>query len=109
MAIPRGVIMVADDPSKPRSRQCDASLQFGPSPADFGQHADITLQDTLNRDYALRLFIDNQELGLQTQDNRTWTPVQRPYVPHFPLRTLTDGCACVEVFPQNPRCVLRSK
>jgi len=59
-------------------------FSFGPSPADFGQHADITLQDTLHRDYVLRLFIDNQELGLQTQDNRAWTPAQRPYVPHFP-------------------------
>jgi hypothetical protein len=53
-------------------------------PANFGQHADITLQDTLHRDYALRLFIENQELGLQTQDNRIWTPVQRLHVPCFP-------------------------
>jgi len=75
--------MVADHPSKPRSRKCGASLQFWSIPADFGKYADITLQDTLHRDYALRLFIDNQELGLQTQDNRTWTPAQPPYVPHF--------------------------
>jgi len=76
-------MMVADDQPKPRSRQCGASLQFWSIPADFGQHADIALQDTLHQDYALRLFIDNQELRLQTQDNRTWTPAQRPYVPHF--------------------------
>jgi len=53
-------------------------------PADFGQHADITLQGTQHQDYVLRLFIGNQELGLQTQDNRTWTPAQRPYVPYLP-------------------------
>jgi len=84
MAIPRGIIMVADDQSKPRSRQCGPSLPFWSIPADFGQHADITLQDTLHRDHELRLYIDNQELKLQTQDNRTWTPTQRPYVPYFP-------------------------
>jgi len=83
MAIACSIMMVADDQPKPRSRQCGASLQFWSIPADFGQHADIALQDTLHQDYALRLFIDNQELGLQTQDNRTWTPAQRPYVPHF--------------------------
>jgi len=84
MAIPRGIMMVADDQSKPRSRQCGASLQFWSIPADLGQHPDITLQDVLHPDHALRLFINDQELGLQTQDNRTWTPAQRPYVPYFP-------------------------
>jgi len=85
MAIPRGIMMVTDDPSKPRSGQCGASLQFGGGrPADFGEHADITLQDTLHRDHELRLYIDHQELKLQTQDNRTWTPAQPPYVPCFP-------------------------
>jgi len=86
MAIPRSIMMLADDTSKPRPRQCGASLQFWAIPADFGQHADITLQDTLHRDYALRLYIGNHELGLQTQDNRTWTPAQRPYVPYFPTK-----------------------
>jgi hypothetical protein len=77
---------------------------------DFEQHTDITLQDTLHRDYTLRLFIENQELGLQTQDNRTWTPAQRPYVPYiFPLHILTDSYSCVEVFLRHPRCALRSK
>jgi len=83
MATPRGIIMVADHPSKPGFRQCGASLQLWSIPADFGQYADITLQDTLHRDHVLRLFIDNRELGLQTQDNRTWTPAQPPYVPYF--------------------------
>jgi len=77
-------MIVADNPSKRRSRQCGASLQLWSIPADIGQHADITLQDALRRDYALRLIIDNQELGLQTQDNRTWTPNEPPYVSYFP-------------------------
>ena len=51
--------------------------------ADFGQHTEIALQGTLNRHYKLRLFIENEELELQTQDNQTWTPAQRPYVPCF--------------------------
>jgi len=102
MAIPHGVVMVADDQSKPRSRQCDASLQFWSIPADFGQNADITLQDTLHRDYALRLFIDNQELGLQTEDNRTWTPVQPPYVPYFPTtHTHQWLCICRGISPTS--------
>ena len=43
----------------------------------------------------LRLFIENAELELQTHDNRTWTPVQRPYVPSslttYPIQYL---CIC---------------
>jgi len=94
--------MVADDPSKPRSRQCGASLQFWSIPADLGQYADITLQDTLHRDYALRLFINNQELGLQTQDNRTWTPAQPPYVPYFPTtHTYRWLCMCRCISPTS--------
>jgi len=52
---------------------------------DFGQHIEITLQTGLNREYTLRLFVENEEIGLHTQDNRTWTPAQRPYVPCFPV------------------------
>ena len=102
MTIPRGIIMVADDPSKPRSRQCGASLQFWSIPADFGQHAEITLQDTLHPDYALRLFIDNQELGWRTQDNRTWTPAQPPYVPYFSTTpTHLWLCVCRGISPTS--------
>ena len=98
----RGTMMVADDPSKSRSRECGASLQFWFILADFGQYADITLQDTLHRDHMLRLFIDNQELGLQTQDNRTWTPTQPPYVPHFPTKhTHRRLCICRGISPTS--------
>jgi len=101
MAIPCG-IMVADNQSKPRSRLCGASLQFWSIPADFEQHADITLQGILHRDYALRLFIDNEELGLQTQDNRTWTPNEPPYVPYFPTtHTHRWLCMCRGISPAS--------
>ena len=61
---------------------------------DFGQHTEITLQGVLNRDYTLGLFIENEELNLQTQDNRTWTPAQRLYVPCF-FTTHTSRCQCM--------------
>ena len=51
---------------------------------DFGQLIEITLQDILNREYMLRLYVENQEKELQMKDNRTWTPAQRLYVPRFP-------------------------
>ena len=42
------------------------------------------MQDVLNRGCQLRLFVENEERELQTQDNRNWTPVQRPYALYFP-------------------------
>jgi hypothetical protein len=51
--------------------------------ADFAQQIEIeiTLQGVLNRDYTLRLFIEDEVLELQTQHNHTWILAQRPYVP----------------------------
>ena len=43
--------------------------------------AEITLQGIPNSKYQLELFVGNQEIELQRNGNRTWTPVQRPYVP----------------------------
>ena len=51
--------------------------------ADFGQHTEIELQGAPNRDYTLRLLMENEKLELQSQDNQTWTPAQRSYVPYF--------------------------
>jgi len=51
--------------------------------SDFGQHTEIAVQAILNRDYTLRLFIENEALELQTQDNQIWTPAQRLYDPCF--------------------------
>ena len=53
---------------------------------DPGEHSDITLQNALNREYTLRLFVENEEIELQTQDYRSWSPVQRPYGPRFSIR-----------------------
>jgi len=53
---------------------------------DFGHHTEITLQNTLYREYTLKLFIENEEIKIQTNDNQTWTPVQRPYMPSFPIK-----------------------
>ena len=76
--------MVADDQSKPPPRECGARFtSIFAHTTDFGRHTEITLQGAPNRDYTLRLFIENEELDLQTQDNQTWTPVQRPYVRLF--------------------------
>jgi hypothetical protein len=48
--------------------------------ADFGQHTEIRLQEVPNREYSLRVFVDNVEKELQKENNRTWTPAQCLYV-----------------------------
>ena len=60
---------------------------------DRGEHTEITIENIQPRDYTLRLFIENEELGLQMEDNQTWTPVQRPYVPFFST-TYNNRCIC---------------
>ena len=60
----------------------------------FSKHIEITLQDIPNREYTLRLFVENVERELQKKDDHTWTPAQRQYVPHFPstyVHLLTGG------------------
>jgi len=47
--------------------------------ADIARHTDITLQDVPNRQYMLRLFLEDKEIELQKTDNQSWTPVQRQY------------------------------
>jgi hypothetical protein len=47
---------------------------------DFGKHTEIRLEEVPNREYSLRLFVDNVEKELQEENNRTWTPAQRLYV-----------------------------
>ena len=48
------------------------------------KHTDITLKDVPNRQYTLRLSVENVERALQKKDDHTWTPAQRLYVPYFP-------------------------
>jgi hypothetical protein len=43
------------------------------------------VQDIPDLKYKLVLFIENEPMELEMKDNRTWAPVQRPYV----LRLLT--------------------
>ena len=62
--------------------------------AHFGQHTEITLQDTPNREYDLSLFVENVESELQKRDNHTWVPSQRPYVSYFP-NSSTHWWICV--------------
>ena len=77
-------MMVADDQSKPLPRQCGTSLSVLIRTAESGQHTDIKLQGILHRDFTLRLYVENEELELQSQDNQTWTPAQLTYVACFP-------------------------
>ena len=60
----------------------------------FSKHTEITLQDAPNRECTLRLFVENVERELQKEDDHTWTPAQRQYVPYFPntyVHSLTGG------------------
>ena len=57
-------------------------------------HTEITLHDVPNREYTMRLFVDNVEKELQKKDNHTWTPAQRQYVHYFP-HTYTHKWICV--------------
>ena len=61
---------------------CDASSDLGHT-TDPVRHTEITLQDGTNSTYHLELFVGYQEIELQKNDNRNWTPVQRSYVPCF--------------------------
>jgi len=56
--------------------------------ADLAHHTEISLQGVPNREYTLRLFVEDEEIELQTIGNQTWTPVQRQYA-HCFLTTYT--------------------
>ena len=60
----------------------------------LSDHTEITLQDVPNRQYTLRLFVENVERELQKNDDHTWTPAQSQYVPFLPntyVHSLTGG------------------
>jgi len=52
------------------------------------------VQDIPDLKYKLVLFVGSEAIELETEDNRTWTPVQRPYVPRL-LTTCTHRSLCV--------------
>jgi hypothetical protein len=69
---------------------------------NFGWITEISLQGILHRDYALRLFIANEELGLQNQDSQTWTPARRQYDLCIPtMHTYRWICSCRGVSPTS--------
>ena len=51
--------------------------------ADLGHHPEIILQNVPDREYTLRLFVENEETELQKTANRSWTPAQRQYARYF--------------------------
>ena len=56
--------------------------------ADLDHYTEIILQDVPNREYMLRLFVENEEIELQKTSNRSWTPAERQYASCF-LSTYT--------------------
>lgn len=53
-------------------------------PADAVHPTDITLQDVPDLEYALRLFVGNEEIELQKTTNFwSWIPAKRQYVLSF--------------------------
>jgi len=88
----------AHQESKPVARPCVRRFRsIYIHTSHFSKHTEITLQDVPNREYTLRLFVENVARELQ---KNTWTPVQRQYVPYFSntcVRTLSHWWvwACV--------------
>ena len=79
------IIIVAHRKSKPLPRSYGVPLHFGVIPADLAYLTEITLRDIPNRDYSLRLFVENEEIELQKTANRSWTPAKRQYALSFLL------------------------
>ena len=71
----------------------------------FSQHTEITLQDIPNREYTLRLFVENVARELQRNDNHTWTPARRLWVPYC-HNTYTHKwiCLCRDLSPTSQIC-----
>jgi len=52
--------------------------------AHLRQNTEIELQNAPKPVYRLDVLVGHQKIELQTEDNRTWAAIQRPYVPYFP-------------------------
>ena len=64
------------------------------------QHTEITLHHVPDMESALRFFVENEKIKLQTKDHETWTPVQRLYVLSFPtMHTHRSLFVCRGVSP----------
>ena len=67
----------------------------------LSKHTGITLRDVPNREYTLRLFVEDVERDLRKNYGHTWTPAQRQYVPYFP-DGYTHSLACGrEIYPTS--------
>ena len=65
-------------------------------------HAEITLQGVPNSKYRLELSVGDQEIELQRNGNRTWTPVQRPYVRYLlTIYAYRRLCVCRDISPTS--------
>ena len=66
-------------PKKPLPAWCGASLHLDPyhSPETIKE---ITVQDIPDLKYKLVLFVGSEAIDLHRKGNRTWAPVQHPYV-----------------------------
>jgi len=70
--------------------------------AHFGQQTEITLHDIPNREYTLRLFVENVVRELQRKDNNTWTPARRLWVPYCPNTYAHKWtCVCRDLSPTS--------
>ena len=50
-----------------------------PHTANLSDHTEINLQDVPNREYMLKLFVENEEIELHKTGDRSWTPAERQY------------------------------
>ena len=66
-------------PPKPLPAWCGASLHLD-SYHSPGTIKEITVQDIPDLKYKLVLFVGSEAIDLQRKGNRTWAPVQHPYV-----------------------------
>ena len=88
-----GVGLLLITPRKPLPEWCGGSLPFRSIAAHLRQQQDIIMQDIPDLKYKLVLFVGSEAIELETKDNRTWAPVQRPYVPRLPT-TCTHRTLC---------------
>ena len=80
-----------------------ASLQFRSIPLISVKKKEIIVKDIPDLKYKLVLLVGSEAIELQMKDNRTWAPVQRPYVLHI-LTTYTHRSLCVyrDIYPTSP-------
>jgi len=71
--------------------------------AHIPQHKEITLPDIPSARYKLELFVGSEAMELLRNDNRSWAPVQRPYVLFSSQCTLSQAYVYVERFLRQPR------